>query len=90
MKAYIGILAILLVLGLLVIPGVSAADDNTNTDPNLDNNQANVTVDPYSEPATTTNTTKKTIPMQKTGVPIAGVATATLSILAGMGLARRK
>ena len=90
MKAYIGILAILLVLGLLVIPGVSAADDNSNTDPNLDNNQANVTVDPYAEPATTTNTTKKTIPMQKTGVPIAGVATATLSILAGMGLARRK
>ena len=90
MKAYTGILAILLILGLLVIPGVSAADDDTNTDPNLDNNQANVTVDPYSEPATTTNTTKKTIPMQKTGVPIAGALTATLMVLAGMGLSKRQ
>ena len=89
MKAYTGILAILLILGLLVIPGVSAADDDLNTDPNLDNNQANVTVDPYTEPVTTT-TTKKTIPMQKTGFPIAGALTATLMVLAGMGLSKRQ
>lgn len=90
MKAYTGILAILLILGLLVIPGVSAADDNSNTDPNLDNNQANVTVNPYSEPVKTAPTTKKTIPMQKTGVPIAGALTATLMVLAGMGLSKRQ
>ena len=90
MKTYTGILAIILVLGLLIIPGVSAADDDTNTDPNLDNNQANVTVDPYSETPEVTNTTKKTIPMQKTGVPIAGVLTATLMVLAGMGLSKRQ
>ena len=90
MKIYIGILAIFLVLGLLVIPGVSAADDDPSTDPNLDNNQANVTVDPYSEAPEVTNTTKKTIPMQKTGVPIAGALTATLMILTGIGLSRRK
>ena len=87
MKTSTGILIIMLVLGLLVVPGVSAADNNS-TDPNLDNNQANVTVDPYSEPSEVTNTT--TIPLQKTGVPITGVLTATLSILAGMGLAKRK
>ena len=89
MNAYTGILAILLILGLLVIPGVSAADDDANTDPNLDNNQASVTVDPYTEPVTTT-TTKKTIPMQKTGIPIAGALTATLMVLAGMGLSKRQ
>ncbi len=83
-------LTIFLVLGLLVIPGVSAADDDLSTDPNLDNNQANVTVDPYAEPPAVTNTTKKTIPMQKTGVPIAGALTATLMILTGMGISRRK
>ena len=90
MKTYTGILAIILVLGLLIIPGVSAADDDTNTDPNLDNNQANVTVDPYSETPEVTNTTKKTIPMQKTGVPIAGALTAALMILAGMGISKRQ
>ncbi len=90
MKTYTGILAIILVLGLLIIPGVSAADDDINTDPNLDNNQANVTVDPYSETPEVTNTTKKTIPMQKTGVPIAGALTATLMILAGMGISKRQ
>jgi hypothetical protein len=90
MKTYTGLLAILLILSLLVMPGVSAADDDTNTDPNLDNNQANVTVDPYSEPAEVTNTTtEKTIPLQKTGVPIAGLLSATLMIFAGMGLSRR-
>jgi hypothetical protein len=91
MKTYTGILAILLILGLLVIPGVSVADDDTNTDPNLDNNQANVTVDPYSEPAEVTNTTtEKTIPLQKTGVPIAGLLSATLMIFAGIGLSKRR
>ncbi|MGB9978674.1 hypothetical protein [Methanobacterium sp.] len=91
MKTYTGILAIFLVLGLLVIPGVSAADDDLSTDPNLDNNQANVTVDPYSEiPEVTNTTTKKTIPMQKTGVPIAGALAATLMILAGIGLSKRQ
>jgi len=90
MKTYTGILAILLILGLLVIPGVSAADDDLGTDPNLDNNQANVTVDPYSETPAVTNTTERTIPMQKTGVPIAGALTATLMVLAGMGLSKRK
>jgi hypothetical protein len=90
MKTYAGILAILLILGLLVIPGVSAADDDLGTDPNLDNNQANVTVDPYSETPEVTNTTEKTIPMQKTGFPIAGALTATLMVLAGMGLSKRK
>lgn len=90
MKTYTGILAIILVLGLLIIPGVSAADDDTNTDPNLDNNQANVTVDPYSETPEVTNTTKKTIPMQKTGVPVAGLLTAALMIFAGMGISKRQ
>jgi len=90
MKTYAGILAILLILGLLVIPVVSAADDDLGTDPNLDNNQANVTVDPYSETPEVTNTTEKTIPMQKTGVPIAGALTATLMVFAGMRLSKRK
>ncbi len=89
MKTITGILTILLFLGLLVLPGVSAADDNPNTDPNLDNNQANVTVEPYTEPPEVTNTTKKTIPLQKTGFPIAGMLTATLMIFAGMGLSKR-
>ena len=91
MKVFTGIMIIVLVLGLLVIPGVSAADNDTSTDPNLDNNQANVTVDPYSVPETpaVTNTTK-TIPMQPTGVPIAGALLAALMIFTGMGLPKRK
>ena len=67
-----------------------AADNDPSTDPNLDNNQANVTVDPYSEPPAVTNTTKKTIPLQPTGVPIAGMAVAALMIFTGMGLPKRK
>lgn len=82
MKTFTGILAIVLVLGFLVVPGVFAADNNS-TDPNPDNNQANVTVDPYSEPPAVTNTTE-TIPLQKTGVPIAGMMVAGLMIFAGM------
>ena len=92
MNAYTGILAILLILGLLVIPGMVAAEDNTNTDPNLDNNQANVTVDPYAveQPEPVVKTAKKTIPLQKTGVPVAGMLTAALMIFAGMGISKRQ
>ncbi len=77
-----------LILGLLVIPGVFAADENLNTDPDLSNNQASVTVDPYSTPETTAKT--KTIPLQPTGVPIGGMLLAALMIVAGMAVPKRK
>ena len=84
MKTLAGIIAMALVLGLLVVPGVFAADDNSSTDPDLSNNQASVTVSPYAEP------TAKTIPLQKTGIPIGGMLLATLMVFAGMALPKRK
>ena len=88
MKILAGIITIALIFGLLVVPGVFAADDNSSTDPDLSNNQASVTVDPYSvsEPSVKT----KTIPLQPTGVPIGGMLLATLMIFAGIGLSKRK
>ncbi len=88
MKILTGIIAMTLLLGLLVVPGVFAADDNLNTDPNLDNNHASVTVDPYSVPEESAKT--KTIPLQPTGVPVGGMLLATLMVFAGMVLPKRK
>lgn len=90
MKMLTGVMAITLILGFLVVPSVLAEENDSNTDPNLDNNQANVTVTPYSELPAVTSTTEKTIPMQKTGTPIAGLLTAALMIFSGMGLSKRE
>lgn len=88
MKILAGLITMALILGLLVLPGVFAADDNSSTDPDLSNNQANVTVDPYSAPEEPAKT--KTIPLQPTGVPVGGMLLATLMIFAGMALPKRK
>ena len=88
MKILTGIIAMALLLGFLVVPGVFAADDNLSTDPNSDNNQASVTVDPYSVPEEPAK--PKTIPLQPTGVPVGGMLLATLMVFAGMALPKRK
>ncbi len=87
MKILAGIIITALIFGLLIAPGVFAADNNS-TDPDLSNNQASVTVSPYavSEPLAKT----KTIPLQPTGVPVGGMLLATLMIFAGMALPKGK
>lgn len=74
-----------------------AADDSSgadsNTDPNLDNNQASVTVDPYSvpeEPAKAKTKSEKTIPLQKTGIPLISMILAILLVSIGMLMPKRK
>ena len=55
-------------------------------DPNDDNDNADTTLDVGGAdlPDTDTNTPSKTIPMQKTGIPIAGILMAALMVFAGI------
>ena len=55
-------------------------------DPNSGNDNADATLDVGGDdlPDTDTNTPSKTIPMQKTGIPIAGMLLAALMIFAGI------
>ena len=68
----------------------AAAVDNPFYDPNSGNDNADASVDVGAENSVTppstdeTNTPSKTIPLQKTGVPIAGMILATLMLLVGI------
>ena len=58
-------------------------------DPNSDNDNADTTLDVGADnsvtpPSTGTNTQAKTIPMQKTGIPIAGMLLAALMVFVGI------
>ncbi len=86
-KAKAGLITMFLILSLLTVPGVFAADDGSaadSTDPDPSNNQASVTVNPTSSNNDTpSNTPERTIPMLPTGTPIGGIIFSILMVLAG-------
>ncbi|HEX3014416.1 MAG TPA: hypothetical protein VHO92_09130, partial [Methanobacterium sp.] len=71
-------------------PPATASSNSDFFDPNSDNDNADATVDVGAgnnsvvQPSTNkTNNHSKTIPLQKTGIPIAGMLLAALMVFAG-------
>ncbi|MCK9152548.1 hypothetical protein [Methanobacterium alcaliphilum] len=85
MKRLVKIMAILFVCGFLLAPSAFAANDSSSTDPDLSNNEASVTVEPYddSQPVENEADGKDTVAMQPTGVPMLGVILAFFMIATG-------